>query len=1033
MRHRLIFFCLCFFCSLIVYGQNISITGNVKDKNGDPLIGVTVQVKGTTSGTVTDFDGNYVLNDISKKSVLVFSYIGMVTQEIEVKGQSSINVVLRDDSELLEEVVVVGYSTQKKVSVTGAVAAISNDQIKQSPSANLVGSLTGKLPGLSIMQNSGQPGEEDFQLRLRGASTMNGQNPLILVDGVPREDLSLLDPNEIATISILKDASATAVFGVRGANGVILVTTKVGEQEKPSLSVSAEYGIQEFTKNYEMMDSWQYATLYNQALMNDGLPVKYSDRQIQLYKDGTNPYYANTDWFDVVFKDRSIMSRYNANLSGSTKRVKYFVNVGMLNQGGMMNTEPRSKLGYDPQFKLDRYNFRSNLDIKVTDWIKADLKIAGYIDKVGKPNFKDDQYQFIRKIYTMSPVVPVFPDESFGIPMNALVSTDDSSPYGELNYLGYQTQDKSKLNTSLGFDFDLNKFVKGLSTKVLLAYDVNANSIIKGSKSGYNVYQLSILEQKDENGNINDVYSLTSRNEYQKYQLSLNKSYSFSYSLNFQWIVNYMRDFGKNNVGAMFVFQRDNSEAASGTSIYLLPYNRLGFAGRLTYRYADRYMGEFNIGYNGSEQFAKGKRFGVFPAFSLGWLVSNEEFMKDVKAISNLKLRASFGKVGNDKIGSQRFLYLDNNTIVDCPPTIFYDTVLGNGQKVQEVLIGNPNLTWEIAYKQNYGIDLGLFNNDLTVTFDYFRENRKNILITRNTVPSILGNFQSVLPKANLGEVFNHGFELDIFYNKRVNKDWSYSIRGMLNFARNEIIFKDELNLGDDYYCPYRGQGYSMGQNFGYLIDWDSPGHGYFLSEEEIAAYPEYSGIKPRVGDFVYKDMNGDNVIDEKDYAPIGKPSLPEFNYSLTLGFSYKGFDFSALLYGIGNSHINYKGSMGVDETKSVFQNHHLGAWTQEKYGNGEKISYPALTTSGSSSLEPNDYFIRNRVFLRLKNLEIGYTFPKKLTKKIGINKLRLYANGQNLLTFDNLPFENIDPEQKTTTSVLPVLKVINFGANINF
>lgn len=255
----------------------------------------------------------------------------------------------------------------------------------------------------------------------------------------------------------------------------------------------------------------------------------------------------------------------------------------------------------------------------------------------------------------------------------------------------------------------------------------------------------------------------------------------------------------------------------------------------------------------------------------------------------------------------------------------------------------------------------------------------------------------------------------------------------MLNFARNEIIFKDELNLGDDYYCPYRGQGYSMGQNFGYLIDWDSPGHGYFLSEEEIAAYPEYSGIKPRVGDFVYKDMNGDNVIDEKDYAPIGKPSLPEFNYSLTLGFSYKGFDFSALLYGIGNSHINYKGSMGVDETKSVFQNHHLGAWTQEKYGNGEKISYPALTTSGSSSLEPNDYFIRNRVFLRLKNLEIGYTFPKKLTKKIGINKLRLYANGQNLLTFDNLPFENIDPEQKTTTSVLPVLKVINFGANINF
>ncbi|WP_195637802.1 SusC/RagA family TonB-linked outer membrane protein [Bacteroides ovatus] len=1034
MRHRLMILCFIIFCPFILYGQRISISGNVKDKNGDPLIGVTVQVKGTNSGTITDFDGNYLLPNVSKKSILAFSYIGMVTQEIEVNGKSSINVVLRDDSELLEEVVVVGYSTQKKVSVTGAVAAISNDQIKQSPSANLVGSLTGKLPGLSIMQNSGQPGEEDFQLRLRGASTMNGQSPLILVDGVPREDLSLLDPNEIAAISILKDASATAVFGVRGANGVILVTTKIGEQEKPSLSVSAEYGIQEFTKNYEMMDSWRYATLYNQALVNDGLPIKYSDRQIQLYKDGTNPYYANTDWFDVMFKDRAVMSRYNANLSGSSKRVKYFVNVGMLNQGGMMNTESRSKLGYDPQFKLNRYNFRSNLDIRVVDWIKADLKIAGYIDKVGRPgSAASDQFQFFRKIYTMSPTVPVFPDESFGIPMDALVSTYDSSPYGELNYLGYQTQDKSKLNTSLGFDFDLNKFVKGLSTKVLLAYDVNANSIIKGTKTGYNVYQLSILEQKDENGNIEDVYSLTSQNEYQKYQLSLNKSYSFSYSLNFQWIVNYMRDFGKNNVGTMFVFQKDNSEAASGTSIDLLPYNRLGFAGRLTYRYADRYMGEFNIGYNGSEQFAKGKRFGVFPAFSLGWLVSNEDFMKDIKAISNLKLRASFGKVGNDKIGNQRFLYLDNNTIVNRPPTIFYDTVLGNAQMVQEKLIGNPDLTWEIAYKQNYGIDLGLFNNNLTVTFDYFRENRKNILITRNTVPSILGNFQSVMPKANFGEVFNHGFELDIFYNKKVNKDWSYSIRGMFNFARNKIIFKDELNLGDDYYCPYRGQGYSMGQNFGYLIDWDSPGHGYFLVKEEIADYPEYSGIKPRVGDFVYKDMNDDDVIDEKDYAPIGKPSLPEFNYSLTLGFSYKGLDFSALLYGIGNSYNNYKGAMGIDETKSVFQNHHLNAWSQERYEQGKEISYPALTTSGSSSLGHNDYFIRNRAFLRLKNLEIGYVLPKKLTKKIGISKLRFYANGQNLLTFDNLPFESVDPEQKTTSSVLPVLKVINFGANINF
>ncbi len=1030
-----------FGCLTTLLAQNRKITGQViEDGTGEPIPGAVVQVADGTqnNAVISDFDGYYEISVPEGADVLNFSFLGFTPQDVKINSRSVINVTMKTESFELEDVVVVGYGTQKKETLTGAISAMSNDEIKQSPTANLTGALTGKLPGLNIMQGSSQPGEEAFELRLRGASTMNegSQSPLILIDGVPRDDLSMIDPSEVASISILKDASATAVFGVRGANGVILVTTKTGESEKPTLNVTAEFGMQSFTSDLDMVDSYLYAEMENQALLNDGVTTpRYSQRQIDLFKSGTNPLYPNINWFDVMFKDRAYMGRYNINLSGKSKRVKYFVNVGMLNQGGMMNSLSKDELGYDPQFKLNRYNYRTNLDIKVNDWITAGVLLSGYLDEVSKPaGALDNQFQFIGNIYNMSPTVPVLPDPSFeqyGVQMGigAMISNDVRSPYGELNYRGYQKDDKSKLNNTVTLNFDLDQFVKGLSARGMVSYDMTGSSLLKAQNAspGYNLYQMTITEGVDENGNTIDIPIFSMADDIKEYDLSLKRTSGFSYKLNVQGIINYARQIKKHNLGAMFVYQYDNHEASGGSNINLLPYNRIGYAGRATYNFDSKYLAEINIGYNGSEQFAEGRRFGFFPAASLGWYLSNENFLKDNNTISNLKLRASYGKVGNDKIGSTRFLYLDNN--IAAGGGMFGS--VGNGKYINELLIGNPDLTWEVAYKQNYGIDMQLWG-DLNMTLEYFRENRDQILIARSSVPAVMGNPMSIVPKVNRGKMKNHGFELDLSYNYNITKDLQMRLRGSVNYAKNEVVFRDEMPKGEDYVARYRSEGYSLGQNFGYLIDWNSPGNGYFTSQEEIDNYATYVGIKPRVGDYVYKDLNGDGQISDKDETAIGKPSMPRLNYSFNVGLNYKGLDFSVLFYGIGDSHIYYKG-YGINESETVYQQHHLTAWTPERAESGAEITYPALSTVASSSVRNNDAFILNRRFLRLKNAEIGYTLPKSITKKIGIGKCRLYANGNNLLTWDAIPFECVDPEQKGTTSVFPLQRVINFGINVTF
>ena len=1033
----------------MAYGQSITVRGTVTDSRGEPLIGAAILLKGdATIGTITDIDGKFILKVPNSTTTLVISSIGYSTKEVLVAKRNLINVVLKNNAKFLNSAVVVGYGKQAKISVTGAISSVTTSDIKRSPTSNISNSLSGVLPGVMTIQSSGQPGRDVSAIYLRGQGSLNNNSPLILVDGIER-DINSLDPNEIKSISVLKDASATAVFGVRGANGVILVTTKTGTNEKPSLNVTAEYGFQTFTKSLHTMDSWDYATLRNEALINDGKVAKYSSRQIKLMKEGTNPLYPNTDWLGMIFKQYAPQSRCNVNFSGGNKKVNYFVNAGILMQDGMLSTEPKSKLGYDAGTSMKRYNFRTNFDIKVTNKLKVGVKLAGYVSSVNAPLYSTiykslstdfnanswngsmsttSLYPLFRDAYSTIPTIPgPFLGELADKSNGTYPDTVTGECYGNVNERGYYTEDSAKLNSSFNLSWNLSSITKGLSVDGMISYDANHISALKGARN-YNSAIFEVWEQTNQLTNeIEDLYSITPKEAYMYQKMHYQKiSKANAYKLNVQARLDYKRTFNsKHHVSGLLLAQRDDKNSTNN-----LDYNRIGYAGRATYRYGDKYMAEINAGYNGSEQFAKGHRYGFFPATSVGWVVSNENFMKRFRWISNLKFRFSYGKVGSDKLGSKRFLYLDNIQLSNggSIPT------LAEGKTIKENLLKNQDLTWETAIKQNYGLDVGLFQDKLKINIDVFFQDRRDILITRNTMPLYFGYNESELPLQNAGRMKNHGIEFNAVYKKRFNQDFNMSFRATFAYTKNKVVFCDEVSLGDDYVYPYRQQGYKKGQIYGYKIDWNSPGHGYFLSQDEIDNYAEYNGTQPRIGDFVYKDMSGDGKISEADQVQIGYPSVPQLNYSLIWNVQYKNFDLYAMFLGVGMS-SNYYNSFGVMEANAddgAYSNIHKDAFTIEKFNKGEKINYPALTTyKTGSSLTRNDFYIQNRSYIRLKNVELGYTLPKKVSKKIKMNKLRIYVNANNLFTWDKLPF-NLDPEASKTYD-FPLNRVINCGVNITF
>lgn len=1021
--------------------------GTVKDEQGEGLPGVSVVIKGTTQGTTTDATGNYQLTIPDNASSITFSFVGYEPQEITLGNQTRLDIVLKVDVKGLEEVVVVGFGEQKKVSVTGAVSTITTDDIKRSSSASLANALAGRLPGLTSIQSAGgQPGRDDATIYLRGAATTNGKGPLILIDGVPRDNIRTLDANEVASISILKDASATAVFGVRGANGVILITTKRGSEGKTELSINAEQSFSSFTREPERLHSLEYMNLRNEASRNDGMTtMPFSQALMDKYANplaGLDPndpdyekkaalrryMYPDHDYYREYISRYTPQTRVNVNASGGTNKVSYFANASYLHQGGNLNVEPKSVLGYDPSAKLDRYSFRANLDYKVTESIKSFLNIGSYIERVNMPAAwlygNDTNWMMRDLLYQAQTILPITPGpttiDGFGVAPGQIVDPGymDRSAFEIMNRMGYRNEVRSNLNASFGTEWDLSKFVtKGLSIKGMISYDSKATTAMQGEKSE----RLYLAEINPET----DVMSYAIKRPDERL-LSLVKGADSRYNINLQGSINYNRTFGeRHEVTGMILAQRDHWETPNGQ----IPFNVLGIAGRATYGYDGRYLAEFNMGYNGSEQFAPSKRYGFFPAASVGWVISNEDFLKGNRVLTNLKLRASYGKVGNDQMGSARFLYQDNITVGGGPLTS-----LGLGQGISQGLLGNPNISWEVAKKQNYGIDLQIIN-DLSLTFDYFLENRSKILISRGTVPEFQGVPLGNIPRVNMGEVDNKGYELELTYNKALSKDLKIMVRGNYGYNHNTVRFLDESIRDQSYAHRYRSTGYSLGQAWGYKIDY-SNGNGYFNSQEELNQYlskTTYGFGDPRVGYFKYVDLNGDGVINDKDQAPIGYSNIPRVSYGLTMSVQYKGFDLTAFFQGIAKYSSNYS-AQGVYEyiIRGTYFDYHKSAWTPERYANGDKITYPALSTQSNTNHVANDFFIMDRSFMRLKNIELAYTLPKNTLKALGVKSLRIYISGQNVFTWDKLKMGHLDPENNDPIGY-PVTKMTNFGLNLTF
>lgn len=1023
-----------------------TITGKVLDENNQPMPGVTIIVDGTTNGTMTGSDGTFTLGGVPSGATVIVSCIGY-TNQVLPEGKSNYVVSLVPDSEMLEETVVVAFGQQKKLSVTGAISTVASADLRKTTSTRLDNALAGRVTGLTSMQSGGgQPGVDGATMYLRGAATTNEKSPLIIVDGVERDNIRTIDMNEVESISVLKDASATALYGVQGANGVILIQTRKGQKGKAQLNISVDQSWTSFTKEPSRLHSWEYCELRNEALMNSGEKAAFSDETIAKFRnpllglDPSSPDYDNqvairkavycdNDYYRMYLKSNTPQTRANANISGGTDFVNYFVNVGYIHQGGNLNTESPDYLGYDPQCYMNRLSLRSNLDFHITKNLTASLNIASYAENVNMPAvgnlYRGDQSWMITDIiYQSQTILPISPgpvtDPRFGDVSDGVVGYNylDRSAYEIINRRGFHTNKRKNLNTQFSVNWDLGELVtKGLSVNGMAAYDTYNIGVLEGRKKEqvYNVrvdYDSETLSYSSNGDKIEPLTMTSSR-------LS-------NYQIYVQGSINYARTFGKHNVTAMATAYRRFWEGTSAN----IPYNVLGTAARATYSFDDRYLVEGNLGYNGSEQFAPSKRFGLFPSGSIGWIASNESFLKGNKYLTWLKFRASYGLVGNDSMGGLRFLYQDDNQIQSGN-----GFVQGLGGKiVKEGLIGNKNITWELSKKMNLGVEIGLFK-DFRINVDYFTEKRDQILLRRRTVPSFQGVSSDYIPRVNMGKVDNHGVDVEVSYSHTFNRDFSISSRVNFGFNDNTVIELDEPMRSEEYAYQYHEEGFRLGQEFGYLIDWNSPGNGYFTSQDEIDNYYPYEfGGKPRVGDFVYKDVNGDGVIDQKDLSPIGySTTVPGLNYGISLGLNFKGIDFNVLFSGLGRYSKYYSGQGVVEWTKQgTYFDWTRNGWTEERYKNGEKITYPAISTSQTVSHTENDFFIQNRSFLRLKNIELGYTLPERFLSKVGVKALRVYVSGQNLFVWDNLRITHIDPEQNNSYGY-PITKNVTLGLNINF
>ena len=971
------------------------VKGKVLDEKGEPIIGATVTEEGTSNGTITDYDGMFTL-EASKDGILTISYIGYKSQQVSIAGKDMVAVTLKEDMEQLDEVVVVGYGSQKKVNLTGAVSTVNAKMLENRTGSDPYNMLTGQIPGVTIVQNSGQPGADMGNLRVRGIGTLGNADAMVIIDGV-ESSVNNVNPNDIATISVLKDAAASSIYGVRAANGVILITTKRGTVGKPIISYSGYVGWQDACRLPKYLDSYNYALLLNEAYRNDGASVPYSSENLETIKNGSDPdHFANSNQVDAVLSEQGIFHNHHLSVVGGKEEIKYSLAAGFYKKDGLM-----------PNMSYNRFNLRSNIDSKINDRLDVQLNISASRDdrkspathKVYDPD--TDLWNIMYHAFRESPLTPIrFQNGNYGLYLNEHNSVAEANLSGESHIYNTYFQGNA------GFTY---KIIKGLTLKGNAAATFNLQDIF--------------VDQKRM-----DFYSAESTEPIKSTRSMVSNQDKKSLEINLQAYLDYNRTFGKHTIKGLLGYSQIRNEyrllkasrkdlptnnslgeidagdiTTQETGGNSVAYALRSVFGRVNYGFDDRYLLEANLRYDGSSRFPKNNRFGLFPSFSFGWRISEEDFFK-ADFVDNLKLRASWGQLGNQEIDD----YLFYNTY-----SFGYDYSFGNtlfsGISINDVM-ANTAITWEKTDQMDVGVDADFWGGKLSLTGDFFLKNTHAILL-KLPIPDLVG---VSAPMQNAGKVRNIGFELALTHRNQVNR-FRYSTSFNFSYVKNEII---DLNGGD---TPGRSVGDPVDNIYGYVCE------GIFKSQEEIDNSPKQVwGAVP--GDLKYADINNDGVVNQNDRKSLGS-TFPKINFGLRVNCEYRNFDLTMLLQGAGM----VKG-VTAGEISQAFMNggkvteEWLDRWTPENVN----ASYPRLTLSGSSrNYMTSSFWVQNASYLKMRNLQIGYTIPKNILSHLGVSNLRLYCSIDNLFTISK--FKGLDPEMVTTQTMYPLTRNYSFGINLSF
>ena len=1017
------------------------ISGRVTDIKGEPLIGVNVTVDGDANGSITNMDGLYEIFVTKKSVVLKFTYIGFKTSEIRTNASTNIyDVTLEEQVNELEETVIVGYGTQRKISNIGAQSSMKMEDIK-TPSASLTTTLAGRLAGVVAVQRTGEPGKDAADIWIRGISTPNTSSPLVLVDGVERS-FNDIDPEDIESLTTLKDASATAVYGVRGANGVILIKTKPGKVGKPTVSADYYESFTRFTKMVDLADGITYMNAANEAMRNDGIATKYTEDQIRNTIAGKDPYlYPNVDWLKEIFNDWGHNRRVNVNVRGGSEKVAYYASVSYFNETGMTVTDKNINT-YDSKMKYSRYNFTTNLNIDVTPTTKVEIGAQGYLGEGNYPAISSaDLYNAAMSISPVEYPKMFFVNGEAFVPGTS-TNNNFNNPYSQATRRGYDNLTKNQIYSNLRVTQDLDMLTKGLKLTAMYAFDVYNEIHVHQDRaeSTYNFLDTSVPYDMNGQPILQRIYEGSNVLSYTQ-ETSGNKKTYLEASLNYDRTFN-----DDHRVSALFLFnQQSKLLYPKGTLEDAIPYRMMGIAGRATYSWKDRYFAEFNIGYNGAENFSPKHRFGTFPAFGVGWVVSNEKFWQPLsKAVSFLKIRYTDGKVGNSEVSDRRFMYLDQ-----MKENGDYGYKFGpNGTKWAgyETVNMAVDLIWEESRKQDLGIDLKLFNDDLSIVFDLFKERRENILLKReHSIPSFLG-YNTSAPYGNIGIIENKGFDGTIEYNKRINKDWVIALRGNVTFNKDKWI---QGELPEQKYEWMNQYGHNINGVKGYVAEGlftqteiDDMARWESLSDANKAITPkpfasQFGTVK--AGDIKYKDLNNDGQIDAYDQTYISRGDVPTTVYGFGFTVGWKDLSVGMMFQGVAGAERVLNGSSvnpfnGGGGSGNLYSN--IGdRWTEENPDQNAfypRLSYGSETTSSINNFQKSTWWVRNMNFLRLKTLQISYNLPKPWVNKVHLKNAAVYVMGTNLFTLSR--FKLWDPELNTDNGAsYPNTTSYSVGINFTF